>query len=186
MGPTEPDARSFAGELDQLFIHDACTGDNPEQPDTCLHDQLHEQSVEFGGEDGTVYDVSLRVRGLFEPTNIQGGETPYPEHSYFRVGGTVTAPDYSQWQLEVSDPPQTYWLNHYPSTSHTIYQEDFEISIAVAAGASVVARVVDGNERQINNGAADLPDRQQEIEGVTEGVLDGQVLRLDVIDVVPQ
>ncbi len=33
----------------------------------------------------------LWIRGIFEPTIIKGGETPYPEHPYFRVGGTVDA-----------------------------------------------------------------------------------------------
>ena len=60
--------------------------------------------------------------------------------------------DWSHWHIEVSEPQQTYWLNHYPKFSHTIYKEDFEATIAVAAGATVVVRVIDGNDRQIDNG----------------------------------
>jgi hypothetical protein len=84
----------------------------------------------------------------------------------------------------VADPAKRYTLNHYPATSHAIYREDFEISIEVRGGSAVKVRVSDGHARQINNGAPDLPDRQQIIDGVTDGVVDGQVLRLDVIDVV--
>jgi len=182
-GGAAADPLTFADGLRELLIHDACTGPNPSQPDTCLHAQQTEHAITFGGQAGTVYDVTLRVRGLFEPTTISGGETPMPDHPYFKVGGTVTAMDYSHWHLEVSDPPQTYWLNHYPSTSHTIYQEDFEAVIPIAAGAGVVVRVIDANDREIDNAAMGPADRRKLIDGVTIDVLDGQVLRLDVIDV---
>ena len=54
----------------QFFLHDNCTAQYPPQPDTCLHDRLHEQSFTFGGKPGTLYDVTLRIRGIFEPTTI--------------------------------------------------------------------------------------------------------------------
>ena len=66
---------------------------------------------------------------------------------------------------------------------HTIYLEDFEATIPVAGGASVVVRVVDGNDRQIDNNEPGPPDRMRIIKGVTDKPLDGQVLRLDVISV---
>lgn len=174
------DLKTYAQGFDELTIHDACTAPNPGSPDTCLHEQQHEETFVFGGEPGEVYDVELRVRGLFEPTNINGGTTPYAEFPYFKVGGTVNAADYSQWHIVVSEPQATYWLNHYPSTGHTIYKEDFTCVIPVAAGADVSVRVVDGNDRMIDNGATGLADRQQTLDGVTDGVWDGQVLRLDV------
>ena len=182
-GGAMADSLSFADGLHELFIHDTCTGANPSQPDTCLHAQETEEVVTFGGEAGTVYDVTLRVRGLFEPTTINGGETPMPAHPYFKVGGSVGTADYAQWQIEVSEPAATYYLNHYPSTSHTIYQEDFEAVIPIAGGAEVVVRVTDANDREIDNAATGPADRRQLIEGVTSEVLDGQVLRLDVLDV---
>ena len=171
-----------AAGFDQFFLHDNCTAQYPPQPDTCLHDRLHKQSFTFGGKPGTVYDVTLRIRGIFEPTTITGGDTPDPAHPYFKVGGTVSTADWSQWGIEVSEPKQTYWLNHYPSVGHTIYKEDFEATIAVAAGATVVIRVADGNDRQIDN-AKIAPDRQQIIPGVVDHPLAGQMLRIDVVHV---
>jgi hypothetical protein len=85
----------------------------------------------------------------------------------------------------VSEPKQTYWLNHYPAVGHTIYKEDFEATIAAAAGATVVIRVTDGNDREIDNGKSG-PDRQQIIAGVVDAPLPGQMLRLDVIRVKAQ
>jgi hypothetical protein len=182
-GGRTADLKQAAAGFHELFMHDDCTGEYPPQPDTCLHQQLIEKPFTFGGTRGTVYDVRLRIRGIFEPTTIAGGETPLPDHPYYQVGGTVRAREWSAWHIDVSNPKQTYWLNHYPKVSHTIYAEDFEATIPVAGGASVVVRVVDGNDRQIDNSEPGRTDRQQIITGVTDKPLAGQMLRLDVISV---
>src|SRR4051812_14625558 len=166
-----------------LFIHDQCIGENTEQPDTCLHNRVHEKSFTFGGRAGTVYDVTLRVRGLFEPTRMEGGTTPDPAKPWSVVGGQTASSDYSQWSIEVASPAQTYTLNNYPRTSHTIYKEDFQVTIPVAAGAVVKVRTVDSNDREIDNGAMGRPDRQQVLDGITPTPLAGQMLRLDVVGV---
>ena len=177
------DLKQAAAGFQGLFLHDECTADYPPQPDTCIHKQLLEKPFTFGGTAGTVYNVRLRIRGIFEPTTIGGGETPLTDHPYYQVGGTVKAREWSAWHIEVSDPKQTYWLNHYPKVSHTIYSEDFEATIPVAGGASVVVRVVDGNDRQIDNSEPGRADRLQIIKGVVDKPLAGQMLRLDVISV---
>lgn len=166
-----------------LFIHDQCAGANVEQPDTCLHERVHEKIFTFGGRPGTVQEVTLRVRGLLEPTRIEGGTVPDPAAPWFVIGGKALSPDYSQWQIEVSRPKAVYTLNNYPSTSHTIYKEDFQVVIPVAAGALVQVRSIDGNDREIDNGAKGKPDRRQVLEGVSDAPQDGQVLRLDVVRV---
>ena len=178
------DLKQAAAGFHELFLHDQCTADYPPQPDTCIHKQLLEKPFTFGGRTGVTHDVTLRIRGIFEPTTIEGGETPLPDHPYYKVGGTVRARDWSAWHIEVSNPKQTYWLNHYPRVGHTIYKEDFEATIPVAGGAAVVVRVVDGNDRQIDNSEPGRPDRLQIIKGVVDTPLAGQMLRLDVIRVV--
>ncbi len=177
------DPEGIAQGLHQLFIHDACTGEYPPQPDTCIHKQLIEKAATIGGKTGSIYDVRLRIRGLFEPTTILGGETPDAAHPYYQVGGAIRARDWSAWHIEVSEPKQTYWLNHYPKVSHTIFKEDFEVIIPMAVGATVTVRVVDGNDRQMDNAESDRADRMQIIAGVTDKPLGGQMLRLDVVKV---
>lgn len=167
-------------------LHDACTASNPAQPDTCLHAQRHAKTFDIGMKAGTVWDVRLRVRGLFEPTTMSGGSAPDPARPYFYVGGETTTKDYSQWRIHVSSPEQTYTLNHYPAVSHTIYQEDFKIDIPVAGDATVTIEVIDGNDRQIDNGAKGPPDRQQVIKGVTDTPPTGQMVRLDLIRMRPR
>jgi hypothetical protein len=124
----------------------------------------------------------LRVRGIFEPTTIKGGQAPDPQHPYFVIGGEVETTDWSYWHIEVSDPQRTFFLNHYPEVSHIIHQEDFEATIPVAGGATVTIAVIDGNTRQIDN-AKEGPDRRRVIEGVVDEPLGGQMLRLDVLEV---
>ena len=177
------DVKQVASGFHQLFLHDQCTGEYPPQPDTCIHKQLVEKPFTFGGKPGTIHDVRLRIRGIFEPTTIADGETPMPEHPYYKVGGTIRARDWSAWHIEVSEPKQTYWLNHYPKVGHVVYLEDFEATIPVAGGANVVVRVVDGNDRQMDNAEEGRPDRLQIIKGVVDKPLPGQMLRLDVIGV---
>lgn len=166
-----------------LFIHDECLSENAQQPDTCLHARMHEKRFVFGGRPGVVYDVSLRVQGLFEPTHMDGGTVPNPAQPWFVIGGEDKSPDYSQWHIDVSEPAASYTLNNYPRTSHTIYKEDFHATIPVAAGANVVVQVIDGNDRQIDNGTSGKPDRRQILEGVTGAPQAGQMLRLDVMSV---
>ena len=177
------DVKQVAAGFHQLFLHDECTGEYAPQPDTCLHKQLVEKAFTFGGPAGAIHDVHLRIRAIVEPTTIADGETPLPDHPYYKVGGTVRAREWSAWHIEVSNPKQTYWLNHYPKVSHTIYNEDFEATIPVAGGAAVVVRVVDGNDRQMDNSEEGRPDRMQIIKGVVDKPLAGQMLRLDVMGV---
>ena len=177
------DLKTVVAGLHGLSLHDQCTGDYPPQPDTCLHQQRLEKSITVGGKSGVVHDVTLRIQGIFEPTTIEGGETPYADHPYYKVGGTIRARDWSAWHIEVSNPQQTYWLNHYPKVSHTIYKEDFEATIPITAGATVIVRVIDGNDRQMDNAEEGRPDRLQIIKDLSDKPLAGQMMRLDVVRV---
>lgn len=173
---------ALAAGFHEIEIHDECTDDDPAD-DVCAHEREHEVMFTFGGQPDTTYAVKLRIRGLFEPTHIKGGATPDSEHPYFKLGGNVTNRDYSQWKIDVTKPSAIYYLNHYPQVGQVIYQQDFEATITVRGGAEVRVGVEDGNERQIDNGYLGSPDRQQTIDGVTNGIPNGQYLRIDVLDV---
>ena len=182
-GTPGADLKAVVSGLHGLSLHDQCTGEYAAQPDTCLHQQLLENTVTVGGKTGVVHDVTLRIQGIFEPTTIEGGETPDAAHPYYKVGGTIRARDWTAWHIAVSNPKQTYWLKHYPKVSHTIYKEDFEAPIPMAAGASVIVRVIDGNDRQMDNAEQGRPDRLQIIKELSETPLAGQMLRLEVLRV---
>ncbi len=185
------DPVTFAAELDGLFIDVPCQEPTPTPlPDeaTCDHrsgTQRVEESVVFGGEAATTYLLTLRVRGIWEPTFIEGGSAPDPDLP-FKIGGEVAAGnaiDYQQFFITVSDPAETYWLNDYQYTAHDIHKADYEITIPVVGGASVSVVVNDGNERQIANYPEelfeDLPPYDQE-------PTTGQLIQLDVVSVSEQ
>ena len=129
-------------------ISSSCTTSAPRN---ALHSQTlatiaatrsHEQSFTIGGKPGTVYDVTLRISGIFEPTTITGGDTPDPEHPYFKVGGTVSTPDWSQWRIEVSEPEQTYWPLLLASVN-----ESSKAGLPVKGDTSVVDSAEAGSQR---------------------------------------
>jgi len=185
------DLASFAGELDGLFIDAPCLESTPTplaDQATCDHPpntQRIEQSVVFGGDPATTYLLTLRVRGIWEPTFIAGGDAPDSELP-FKIGGEVAegnAIDYQQYFITVSDPDETYWLNDYQYTAHDIHKADYEIEIPVVGGANVTVVMNDGNEREIANYPQeifeDMPPYDQ------EPTL-GQLLQLEVVSVTEQ
>jgi hypothetical protein len=187
------DATAFAEGLSELFIDAACdsaTRAPLEQGATCNHPtgtQRIEKMVTFGGEAGTSYKVTLRVRGIWEPTNIAGGMLP-DEESPFTIGGEVeggagTSSDsinYQQYFIEVAEPKQTYWLNNYRYVAHDIHKEDYEASITVAGGAQLKVVMNDGNEREIANFPKEM---FTDIPPYDNTPSLGQLLRLDVVSV---
>lgn len=190
-GVASVDLTTYAAGLDELFLDRPCEeGVTLPQPNgaVCLHrsSQHAEEDVTFGGESGTTYSVTLRVRGIWEPTNIEGGTVPDPSIPYM-VGGNVApgsgdsaAINYQQFYIEVSSPAQTYWLNEHNHVGHEIFKEDYEITIPIEGGATVTVVANDGNEREIANFSeeifTDMPPYDQ-MPTV------GQFLRLDVMGV---
>ena len=134
----------------------------------------------------SIHDVRLRIRGICRADDDCGRRDAAARPSVLqgrRHGARARLVRLAHRGLESK---QTYWLNHYPKVGHTIYNEDFEATIPVAGGAAVVVRVVDGNDRQIDNSEAGRPDRMQIIKGVVDKPLAGQMLRLDVVAVTAQ
>jgi hypothetical protein len=139
--------------------------------------------VTFGGDPNVEYAVKLRVRGIWEPTTITGGERPIPNHP-FTIGGMVASGvdpiNYQQWSIEVSKPQQVYWLNDHQYVAHDIHKEDYEATLQISGGAEVTVIMNDGNDHEIANWTKDY------FEGVppydTMPSL-GQTLRLDVVSV---
>lgn len=188
-----PALDGYAKDLNALFLDapcDAATQTPLAQMATCLHPNgmmRVMKQVTFGGMAGTVYNVKLRVRGIWEPTKIQGGERPYGSKVPFTVGGMVPPGtgssdpvSYQQYSIKVSQPAQTYWLNDYGYVAHDIHKEDYQVELSVGGGSMVTVTMNDGNEREIANWTKDF------FEGVppydTKPSL-GQSLRLDVMAV---
>lgn len=183
---------AFAADLDELFMDRPCvdgsTSIPPAEGATCdLSGEQHEETiVTFGGDPEVTYEVTLRVRAIWEPTKIIDGDRPY-SGTPFTVGGEVepgtsdsAAINYQQFFISVESPEQTYFLNNYLYVGHDIYKADYEASILVQGGSEVRVVVNDGNERQIANFSEELFD---DLPPYDETPTLGQFLRLDVVSV---
>jgi hypothetical protein len=185
------DPENLAGALNGLFIDAPCAPNTPTplaQSATCQHPgttQHIDQKLTFAGKAGTTYEVKLRVRGIWEPTFIQGGTRPYGKMTPFTVGGTVATGtgdpiNYQQYLIQVSEPKQTYWLNDYQYVAHDIHKEDYEATLRIAGNASVTVSMSDGNDHEIANWTRDY---FQGLAPYDKAPSTGQLLRLDVISV---
>ncbi len=187
---------TIADALVGLRIDDPCAG-NPSVSvgATCDHVKrtgagYHDtKEVSIGGVEGTIYDVTLRVRGVVEPANVVGGSrSGTATFSYmnldwrtvpFTSGGTVPGEDtdYAQWRINVAEPSQYYFLNDYQRVGHYIFELDYEVTLPMAANTTVVLEGIDDNERLIMNYENYAPD------GVDASVNYGQFIELDVVAV---
>ncbi len=90
------DPKSYAAGLDGLLLDVLCDAATPTplaQMATCLHPsgmQRMTKMITFGRDPSMTYMVTLRVRGIWEPTSVQGGARPSAE-APFTIGGAVPA-----------------------------------------------------------------------------------------------
>lgn len=185
---------AVAQALDGLRVDDPCAG----TPDTssgavCNHVVLTNggfksaKNVTIAGATGTTYDVTLRIRGIVEPTQIDGGTRPdtstfkYQNMTWrkvpFTIGGTVSHADYSQWRISVENPKQEYYLNDYQTVGHYIFALDYQVTIQIAANSKVTLDGTDSNEREIVN------YEKYTIDGIPGSMNFGQFIQCNLVAV---
>jgi hypothetical protein len=191
-------AAPVAQALEGLRVDDPCAGTaDTSDGAVCTHVKLTSsggfqaaKEVTVGGTAGTTYDVKLRIRGVVEPTNIQGGtRTDMGTISYknmtwrkvpFTVGGTVKQADYEQWRIRVASPQQDYFLNDYQNVGHYVFSLDYEVTIPIAGGSRVTLDCNDSNEREIVNFEKYAPT------GVPGSMNFGQFVQISVVSATPR
>jgi hypothetical protein len=134
----------------------------------------------MGGDATKVYDVTLRVRGLTEPNTYRNGML---QGERFYIGGTTNSPGYTSYMMTVADPAQHYFFNYSPTTGHTHFKLDYQVTVKIRGGSRVTFDV---------DGDGSVPDGHQVSnfdEMVVPGVApdpdwyDGQFVQLDVVSV---
>lgn len=196
-GGTAGGDSDVAKALDGVRIDAPCAG-TPAGTDgeTCNHTVLMgnafqaRKEVSLGGSPGTVYDVTVRVRGVVEPTSVNGGARPdtttivYKNSMWrklpYTIGGSVKSPDYQPWKLSVEEPKQDYFLNDYQQTAHYVFELDYEVTIPMAGGTKVTLDVTDSNEREIVN------YEKYALDGIPGSMNLGQFVQLKVVSVKPR
>lgn len=192
----------IAKALDGLRVDDGC-GDKTVDTSVgavCQHVTLtasgggkFTKSASIAGVAGVTYDVTLRIRGVVEPTRITGGTRADLSTFQYRsmdwrkvpytVGGAVansTDADYNQWHIGVESPSGNFYLNDYQKTGHYIFALDYQVTIPMAANTKVTLDVTDRNERQIVN------YEKYAVAGIPGSVNFGQFVQVSVVAVKPR
>jgi hypothetical protein len=111
--------------------------------------------ITVGGTPGTMYQVKIHIRGVTEPTHVQGGTPGTPAN--FITGGSAYADSvnegqYQQWRLTTTVPNQHYYLNVFTEgLSHIVKLLDYTETIQIGGGSVVTLDVHDGNAHEISN-----------------------------------
>lgn len=140
--PVDPDTASpstgssLDASLPMLRIELPCIpGECPYNPDdVCRMSPTVSTSEALEGEPGTLYEVTVRVRGVVEMSTYINGTLDSGGNVY--VGGQVDS-YWSPFSLVVSDPPQIYWLNPLGDGDLFTHGMDYTYTLPVAAGAIV-------------------------------------------------
>lgn len=139
------------------------------------------KSATLAGAKGTTYDVTLRFRGEVEQDDYKGGSGD----GLWYTGGTSKSSSYNIYKLEISDPPQTYYLNNGKSGIRHTWPLDYEKTLKMAAGATVTLSA-DAQDHTLitNQDDKKKPIVVPDVPPAPES-FDGQFIQMDVTKVAP-
>ncbi len=181
-----------AGSLSGLRWTLPCTANGP-QAEVCITNPTQTQTATLNGTTGKVYDVTLHLRGVVEQKTYNGSAAPDGgladggvNPTFFVVGGAPNADDWNVYQLAVSAPPYTAYLNNGASNHFYTDALDYTVTVQMKAGATVTltANPSDNgpyeirNRNQFDGGAIVIPDAAP-----APDALSGQFVQMDVVGV---
>ncbi len=145
----------------------------------CNTPAVREKSATLTGAPGATYEIVLRFRGVVEEKTYEGGTTD----GHWTRGGVPAADLYNVYKMDVTNPPQTFFLNSGVSLSGYCVGLDYTRTVRMAADSTVTltADPIDG--AQVENGGIDgLPVVVPDIPPSPDRY-DGQFIQMDVVSV---
>ena len=151
-------------------------------------------STTLDGAPSTSYSVTIRIRGVFETKAYTGGTT---DGEFWQTGGSPDATVQNWYQLTISDPAQTYYINAgwagAPVHNNTVYVVDYEKTLTIASGAVVTLAANTGTDQyEAENVGNDsypaglsVTDNDPSHPIVVTQPYNGQFAQIDAITVVP-
>jgi hypothetical protein len=145
-----------------------------------------DKTLNLGGPAGTSFDVTLRVRGVMEPKEYEGGANA-GGHLY--RGGTIVPSNYNVYGLQISSPADAVYFNsdEGQGEGHYVFVVDQTITVRIDANASLRLYAFDANCTAIANCSESGCDSPNVVPGVppAPNAYDGQFAQVDVVSVVP-
>jgi hypothetical protein len=105
------------------------------------------QTATLTGATGTTYQVALRFRGVIEQKTYSGGTVD----GYFVTGGADNGDAYNVYELAVSSPAQSYFLNAGSSGITNCWVIDYTKTIPIDAGATLTLTAASKDAQEIKN-----------------------------------
>ncbi len=172
----------IAGTLDGLRWELPCV--EPTSPELCTTGGIVDENAVLGGSAGQTYDIEVRFRGVIEPKTYTGGE----RDGYWQTGGSPAADTANIYQLSISAPEQTYYVNAgttRPGDMLFCDPLDFTVTFQAEAGAMVTltADPLDALQIQNRDDAGD-PIVVDDVPPAPDS-FDGQFIQMDVLGVAP-
>jgi hypothetical protein len=139
------------------------------------------ETATLGGDPNQLYDVTLRFRGVVEYHSYTGGQ----QDGLWYVGGRSNQGSYNIYKLEVSDPPQVFYLNADRAGIARCWAIDYTRKVRVQGGSKVILSADAQDGALLGN----HDDKGQPI--IIPGVKPapdkyiGQFIQMDVLSVVP-
>jgi hypothetical protein len=120
-------------------------------------------TLSFGGQSGTLYDVTLHVQGIVEPKIYRGGNDASDlATNGFLTAGTVdnVRNQHSAYALRVTVPTGTYFFNSLgrENVRHSVFPVDFEATVTIQGATPIELWISDPNCEALRNcGDPDVP-----------------------------
>jgi hypothetical protein len=132
--------------------------------------------VNFEGETGKTYKVTLRFRGVVEPMMYKNGKM---DGDYFYVGGEPNNRTYNIYKIDVASPKSHYFLNRQDRVGHRIFTIDYTKTIEIEGGSEITLSGDGQNGKLISNFAQNVVP---EIAPAPKPY-HGQFIQIDVVGV---
>jgi hypothetical protein len=120
-------------------------------------------TLSFGGQSGTLYDVTLHVQGIVEPKVYRGGSDASDlATNGFLTAGTIdnVRNQHSAYALRVTVPTGIYFFNSLgrENVRHSAFPVDYEATVTIQGATPIELWISDPNCEALRNcGDPDVP-----------------------------
>ncbi len=171
--PEDETIDSIRAELDNLRWSLPCQGPI-EGSGLCRGERSVRDSRTLVGDPSVSYTIKLRFRGVVELKPYSGGQN---DGAFWQIGGSPSGDLWNVYQLDISNPPQTYYLNRGLSNDFAVSNIDFEKAIIANGGATFTLSAYTRDGVQMSNSA------KIAIPEVEAGIYNGQFIQMNVADI---
>lgn len=166
------DAASIKAALDNMRWNLPCTGSNSGK--VCTTDATVDDSKVLSGDGKTLFNITLRFRGIVEPKPYTGGTN---DGAYWQIGGQPSGDAWNIYKLEISSPPQVYFLNRAAATGFNNFNIDYQKTVQAYGGSTFHISADSRDNAEISN------HERLTVPGIEDAPYNGQFIHIGVVKI---